>query len=56
MHNEVSTSPIQSSSFCPNVQYNVKGNKQHKDTLTSLMKVDQDNPKEKKGDKDDMPG
>ena len=56
MHNEVSTSPTRSSSFCPYLYHNNKGNKHQKDTRTSLTKVDQDIPKGKKGNKDDMLG
>ena len=49
MHHEVSTSPIQSISFSPNISHNSKGTKHQKDTLRGFSKVDQDTPKGKKG-------
>ena len=53
MRNEVSTSPIQSISFSPNVYHNIKGTKLQKYTLRSLTKFDQDTRKGKKGNDDD---
>ena len=55
MQNEVSTNPIQSISFSPNVSHNSKGTKHQKDTLRGLTKNDQATPKEKKEIKDDEP-
>ena len=51
--NEVSTSPIRSSSFCPNDYHIIKGTKHQKDTLRSLTKFDQDIFKGKKENKNE---
>ena len=44
MHNEVSTSPIQTISFSPKVSHDITGTKHQKDPLKSLKKCDQDTP------------
>ena len=56
MRNEVSTSPICSIYFSPNVYHDIKGIDHQKYTLRSLTNFDQNTPKGKleKGNNDDQ--